>query len=313
MIELLGIEISQQALLIGIVTGLAYAAFAAGFVLIYRSTGVLNFAHGEMGAFGLAVFVLLIANYGLNWWIAFLLAIASCAAAGAVAELIVVRRLFDSPRLVLLIATIGIGQILLVARTLWIPDITTGGPVPTAFTTLWEPTNDLRLQAREITVLLVVPAIVAALGVFLTRTRFGLAVRASASNPDTARVFGTSPRRVSTIVWAISGAFAATTAILIAPFSGVQAALVDDTGQTLAEVLLLRVLIVSLLARMRSIPGVLASGIGVGVIETIVKGNVATTNQTIVDVFMLIAVLVVVLWLARSQREEGGWTLSPRA
>ena len=85
MIELLGIEISQQALLIGIVTGLAYAAFAAGFVLIYRSTGVLNFAHGEMGAFGLAVFVLLIANYGLNWWLAFVLAIASCAAAGAVA------------------------------------------------------------------------------------------------------------------------------------------------------------------------------------------------------------------------------------
>ena len=76
MIELLGIEISQQALLIGIVTGLAYSAFAAGFVLIYRSTGVLNFAHGEMGAFGLAVFVLLIANYGLNWWLAFVLAIA---------------------------------------------------------------------------------------------------------------------------------------------------------------------------------------------------------------------------------------------
>ena len=65
-------------------------------------------------------------------------------------------------------------------------------------------------------------------------------------------------------------------------------------------------MIVSLLARMRSIPGVLVSGIGVGVIETIVKGNVATTNQTIVDVFMLIAVLVVVLWLAVSaQRADG--------
>ena len=44
-------------------TGLTYAAFAAGFVLIYRSTGVLNFAHGEMGAFGLAVFVLLLVDY----------------------------------------------------------------------------------------------------------------------------------------------------------------------------------------------------------------------------------------------------------
>ncbi|MEM8707117.1 MAG: ABC transporter permease, partial [Actinomycetota bacterium] len=312
MIEILGIEIAQQAVLTGLVTGLTYAAFAAGFVLIYRSTGVLNFAHGEMGAFGLAVFVLLIANYGLNWWLAFVLAIAACAAAGAVAELIVVRRLFDSPRLVLLIATIGIGQILLVARTLWIPDITTGGPVPTAFTALWEPTDDLRLQAREITVLAVVPVLVAALGLFLTRTRFGLAVRASASNPDTARVFGTSPRRVSTIVWAISGAFAATTAILIAPIDGVQAALVDDSGQALAEVLLLRVLVVSLLARMRSIPGVLAGGIVVGVVEKIVRDNVATSNRTIVDLFMFVGVLAVVLWLARSQREDGSWTLSPR-
>ena len=116
MIELLGVEISQQALLVGLVTGLTYAAFAAGFVLIYRSTGVLNFAHGEMGAFGLAVFVLLLVNYDVNWWFAFVLAVAACALAGAVVELVVVRRLFDSPRLVLLIATIGVGQILLLAR-----------------------------------------------------------------------------------------------------------------------------------------------------------------------------------------------------
>ena len=312
MIELLGVEISQQALLVGLVTGLTYAAFAAGFVLIYRSTGVLNFAHGEMGAFGLAVFVLLLVNYDVNWWFAFVLAVAACAVAGAVVELVVVRRLFDSPRLVLLIATIGVGQILLLARISWIPDITAGGSIPTAFDVTWEPTDDLRLQAREFTVLLVVPVLIAALGLFLTRTRFGLAVRASASNPDTARVFGTSPRRVSTIVWAISGAFAAATAILIAPLNGTQAALVDDTGQALAEVLLLRVLIVSLLARMRSLPGVLGAGVTVGVVEKVVRDNVATTNQTIVDLFMFLAVLVVVLWLARSQRDESGWSLSPR-
>ena len=312
MIELLGIEISQQALLVGVVTGLTYAAFAAGFVLIYRSTGILNFAHGEMGAFGLALFVLLIVNYDVNWWVAFVLAVAGCALAGAVVELVVVRRLFDSPRLVLLIATIGVGQILLLARVSWIPDITAGGSIPTAFDVTWEPTNDLRIQARELTVLLVVPVLIAALGLFLTRTRFGLAVRASASNPDTARVFGTSPRRVSTIVWAISGAFAAATAILIAPLNGTQAALVDDTGQALAEVLLLRVLIVSLLARMRSLPGVLIAGVAVGVVEKIIRDNVASTNQTIVDLFMFLAVLIVVLWLARSQRDESGWSLAPR-
>ena len=119
MIEVLGVEISQQALAIGLVTGLTYATFAAGFVLVYRSTGVLNFAHGEMGAFGLALFVLFIANYGLSPWLAFALAVMSCTAAGAVVELVVVRRLFTAPRLVLLIATIGVAQILVVARVLW--------------------------------------------------------------------------------------------------------------------------------------------------------------------------------------------------
>ena len=94
MVELLGITIGQQSLVLGLVTGLTYAAFAAGFVLIYRSTGVLNFAHGEVGAFGVALFVLLLAKYSVNWWLSFVLALAACAAIGMAVELIVIRRLF---------------------------------------------------------------------------------------------------------------------------------------------------------------------------------------------------------------------------
>ena len=123
MIEIAGIEIASQAIVSGLVSGLIYAAFAAGFVLIYRSTGVLNFAQGEQGAFGLALFVLLNANYDVPWWAAFVLAVVGSAVVGALIELLVVRRLFSSPRLVLLIATIGVGQILLLARVAWIPDI----------------------------------------------------------------------------------------------------------------------------------------------------------------------------------------------
>ncbi|NIR37612.1 MAG: branched-chain amino acid ABC transporter permease, partial [Actinobacteria bacterium] len=249
MIEVLGIELGQQSIVIGLITGLTYAALAAGFVLVYRSTGVLNFAHGELGVFGLAIFVMMLVNYRFNWWLAFVLAIAGTALIGMVVELVVVRRLFVSPRLVLLIATIGVGQILTLARVAWIPDINAGGNIPTAFELTWTPTDHLRLQARELTVIFVVPALVALLGLFMTRTRFGLAVRASADNPDTARVYGTSPRRVSTIVWTIAGAFAAATAILTAPLQGVQAATVDDTGNLLVEELLLKVLVVSLLAR----------------------------------------------------------------
>lgn len=308
MIELFGFEFGQQDLVIGLITGLSYAALAAGFVLIYRSTGVLNFAHGEIGFFGLALFVMMVVNYGVSWWLAFAVAVVGTAVIGMLVELIIIRRLFTSPRLVLLIATIGIGQTLTLARVAWIPDITAGGPIPTAFDLSWNPTNDISLASRELVVLLVVPALILALALFMTKTKFGLAVRASADNADTARVYGTSPRRVSTIVWTIAAGFAAVTAILTAPFTILSAAAVDDTGNLLVEELLLRVLVVSLLARMRSLPGVVAAGLSVGVVEKFIRENV--DNGDVVNAWLFIAVLVAVLWLVRGERQDG-WSLSP--
>ena len=309
MIELLGITVGQQSLVLGLVTGLTYAAFAAGFVLIYRSTGVLNFAHGEVGAFGVALFVLLLAQYGLNWWLSFVLALAACAAIGMAIELIVIRRLFTSPRLVVLIATIGVGQIVLFAK-FNLPNVVAPGPISPPFTAVWTPTDHIRLQARELIVLAVIPVLIAALAWFIARTRFGLAVRASASNPDTARVYGTSPRRTSTIVWTISGAFAAATAIFLAPLQGINSAQAGTAA--IAEPLLLRVLVVSLLARMRSLPGTLAAGVAVGVAEALIRSNVDSANRSVVDVYLFVAVLVVVLLVVRSTGLQESWSLAPR-
>ena len=309
MIEFLGITIGQQSLALGLVTGLTYAAFAAGFVLIYRSTGVLNFAHGEVGAFGVALFVLLLAKYSVNWWLSFLLALAACAAIGMAVELIVIRRLFNSPRLVVLIATIGVGQIVFFAK-FRLPSVATPGPISPPFKAIWTPTDHIRLQARELVVLVVVPVLIAALAWFIARTRFGLAVRASASNADTARVYGTSPRRTSTIVWSISGAFAAATAIFLAPLQGINSAQAGTAA--IAEPLLLRVLVVSLLARMRSLPGTLIGGIAVGVAEQLIRSNVDSANRSVVDVYLFLAVLVVVLLVVRSAGEQDSWSLAPR-
>ena len=309
MIEFLGITIGQQSLALGLVTGLTYAAFAAGFVLIYRSTGVLNFAHGEVGAFGVALFVLLLAQYSVNWWLSFALALAACAAMGMAIELIVIRRLFNSPRLVVLIATIGVGQIVLFAK-FRLPSVAAPGPISPPFKATWTPTDHIRLQAREIVVLVVVPVLIAALAWFIARTRFGLAVRASASNADTARVYGTSPRRTSTIVWSISGAFAAATAIFLAPLQGINSAQAGTAA--IAEPLLLRVLVVSLLARMRSLPLTLAGGVAVGVAEQLIRTNVDSANRSVVDVYLFLAVLVVVLLVVRNTGEQESWSLAPR-
>ena len=310
MIEVFGIAVGQQALVLGAVTGLAYAALAAGFVLVYRSTGVLNLAHGEIGAFGAALFVLLLAGYSFGYWLAFALAVLAGAAVAMTAELTVVRRLFRSPRLVLLIATVGLGKIVAFGK-LSLPSVIAPGPIAAPFEAVWTPTDHIRLQAREITVLIVVPVLIAALAWFMARTRFGLAVRASASNPDTARLYGISPRRTSTVVWTVSGAFAAATAILLAPLQGINAAQAGTAA--IAEPLLLRVLVVSLLARMRSLPGVLAGGVAVGVAEQLVRSNAPSADRSVVDLYLFAAVLVAVLLAVRGGRAEGGWSLSPRS
>jgi ABC-type branched-subunit amino acid transport system ATPase component/ABC-type branched-subunit amino acid transport system permease subunit len=306
----LGIAITQQALFYGVVFGLIYAVFAAGFVLVYRCTGVLNFAQGEIGAFGVAIFALFHVQYGVPYWLAFAFATIATAIIGMVIEMSVVRRLFSGPRLVLLIATVGVAQLLLFLR-ISLPNITAGGEFPLPFTGRWEPTGSVVVLPREILVLLVAPVAILALAFFMTRTSFGLAVRASASNADTARVYGISVKRTSTIVWTIAAAFAAITAILIAPLQGITPGNIVAAGAVaIGPSLLLRALVVALIARMRSLPMTLVGGIAVGVFERIVLANVDDRNQSIVDLYLFVAALVLVVFLIRNPRDEAGWSLS---
>ena len=197
-----GLEITQQALFYGAIAGLTYGVLAAGFVLVYRSTGVLNFAQGEIGAFGVAVIGLLAAGYGIPYWLSFALAVATSVLISVVVEMTVVRRLASSSKLVLLIATIGLAQLLLGLRLL-LPDAAASEPFPLPFDISWQMTDTILVVSREVLVLIVAPLTILGLALFMTRTRFGLMVRASASNPDTARVFGISVKQTSTIVWAI--------------------------------------------------------------------------------------------------------------
>jgi ABC-type branched-subunit amino acid transport system ATPase component/ABC-type branched-subunit amino acid transport system permease subunit len=307
----LALELSQQILFQGVIFGLVYAVLAAGFVLVYRSTGVLNFAQGEIGAFGVALFALFTVGYHIPYWLALALAVGATAVIGAVIELTVVRRLFESPRLVLLIATLGVAQLLLFFR-FELPDIGGSGGFPLPFEGRWE-VGDVVVLPRELLVLVVAPLAICALALFMTRTRFGLAVRASASNPDTARIFGISVKRTSTIVWVVAAAFAALTAILVAPLQGVTPGSIVRAGEAaIGPSLLVRALVVSLIARMRSLPATILGGIAVGVGEAVVRANVEGADQSIIDLYLFIATLVLVLFVVRSGRDDASWSLSAR-
>src|SRR5438270_11104098 len=99
-------DISLEIVIIGALTGLTYALLAAGLVLGFRATRVINFAHGEIGAFGAALLAKLVIDEHWNFFLALLLVLAIGGAVGAAVELGVIRRLFRAPRVIVLVATI---------------------------------------------------------------------------------------------------------------------------------------------------------------------------------------------------------------
>ncbi len=254
MITLHGWDVSQQMLLSGIVQGLAYAVLGAGIVLVYRASGVINFAVAAFGTTALAFMAVLLGGGVADWrppfWLAFVIATVAAALAGSLAEWAVIRRLADAPRLVVLVATIGIAQVLLLVALL-LPDVFEGGFFPPLLDWTWTASPELLVQGRDWSVLVVIPVLVLLLGAFLTRTRMGLMVRASAANPEKARLVGIRVFRTANVVWAISAALAAVAAIALAPVRGVSLAGAAAAGGALSYQLLLRALVVALLARMR--------------------------------------------------------------
>src|SRR5207302_5174730 len=111
-----GWSVTPGTIVTGALTGLAYAVLAAGLVLVYRATGVINFAHGEIGAFGAAVLAKLALDEHWNFFLALALVLVIGGVLGGAIELGVVRRLFKAPRLVLLVATIGVSELVFVGE-----------------------------------------------------------------------------------------------------------------------------------------------------------------------------------------------------
>ena len=306
---MLALTFKPDFILRGVVEGLTYSLVALGLVLVYKATRVINFAHGQFGAFGAFLMATLALNYGLPYWLTFPLAVASGAAWGAVTELVIVRRLFSQPRLILFVATLGVSQLILFATAQLPPIFGQSVTFPAAINLdspwmIW----GMRLRGDQLMVLITVPLISLALAYLLTRTRFGQAVRASADNPNAASLAGISVRAVSTQVWIIAGALSAVSAVLIGPIRGANAA---EIGTSLGPSLLLRALAAAMVGRLTSFPLAMLGGIGIGVAEVLLKTNVKTSGIDSLFVFLLL--LILVLWRGRAtDTTEQGWAFSGR-
>jgi ABC-type branched-subunit amino acid transport system ATPase component/ABC-type branched-subunit amino acid transport system permease subunit len=304
----LAFTISEQIVFNGVVRGMVYGLVAIGIVLLFRASGVINFAQGQFGALGASVICVLLVNYGWSFWAALPLAIVIGAALGGLTELLVVRRLFSQPRLLLFVATIGISQVILLLQ-LQLPTIEVNEPFPTPFTSIWE-LGPLSVRGEQLVVLIAVPLIVVGLAFLLQRTRFGLSVRTAADNPSAASLSGVRVKAVSTQVWILAGTLAAFSAVIAAPVLNQRT---SDISNALGPDLLLRGLVAALVGGMVSFPLAVLGGVAIGVIEVMVLTN-SPGSPGIDTLVMFVLLVVLVLFRARSQRaDDAAWTLTPRA
>jgi ABC-type branched-subunit amino acid transport system ATPase component/ABC-type branched-subunit amino acid transport system permease subunit len=289
--------------LLGTIIGLTYGLLAVGLVLIYRTNRIINFAHGHIGAFGAAFFGVAALKWHIPYWVAFVMALFVAAATGAAAEAGVVRRLRNAPRLMSIVATLGIGQFLVLFSSLINTTAAAGSLYPTPDP--WIPAfyvGKLRVTEAYSGMLFLSPLVVIAIAVFLKRSRFGLGIRAAAANPEAARMSGIFASRMSSLAWAIAGALSAFTAILVSPTQGF------ISGDTFGPQLLLTAMTAAVIGRMQNLPIALVGGVGIGIVEQILLWNYPRSSLVQVTLFV---VILVTLLLQRNRagrdEEKGSW------
>ena len=288
---------TQQLVFNGLIDGMVFGLVAMGIVLVYRSTRVINFAVTSLGFLGAGLFALLVAQYNTPLWIGAVVGLSVGVLYGAVIELGIIRRLFTAPRVIVLVATVGIAQLSL---AIWaaLPDIDKPGarfPVPIGSS---HSIGSVRISGPQLSILIVVPLVAVGLGWVLNRTALGKAVKASAENPDLARLDGISPKLVSTAVWAIAGGVATIALVLLGGQAG-SAQNIDNLGPST----LVRALAAAVIAGMVSFPRAFLAGIAIGIVQALVTFNFITAPG-LTDFLLLIAVMIAVYWQSRQGRGE---------
>ena len=241
----------------GIMAGMLYSLVALGFVLIFKASGVFNFAQGVMVLFAALTLVGLMER-GLPVWAALgLTALVMIALAFAI-ERVVLRPLVNQEHIILFMATIGLNFFLEgFGEMLWganVKKLDVGIP-DKSFMFAGMQMNQLELSAGVIAAVLV-----AVLAVFFQKTRIGRALRAVADDHEAALSIGIPLKTIWVVVWSVAGLVAIVAGIMWGAKSGVQFSL---------ALIALKALPVLILGGFESVPGAIAGGLIIGVGEKI--------------------------------------------
>jgi branched-chain amino acid transport system permease protein len=243
----------------GLMTGVMYSLVALGFVLIFKASGVFNFAQGIMVLFAALFFVGFI-ELGWPVWLSFVVTIAVMVLLAFAIERVVLRHLVNQDPIILFMATIGIAFFLEgLGESIWGADVhplNIGIPDDSIFL------GEVLIQQNDLFAAVVAGVLVGVLGFFFTYTKIGRALRAVADDHQAAMSVGIPLNHIWVIVWAVAGFVALVAGIMWGAKLGVQFSL---------SIIALKALPVLILGGFTSIPGVIVGGLIIGAGEKIAE------------------------------------------
>jgi ABC-type branched-subunit amino acid transport system ATPase component/branched-subunit amino acid ABC-type transport system permease component len=288
-------EIIRFALL-GLGAGGVYLFAGQGLLLVYRGSGIINFAQGAMGMVGAFTFYELRELHGLPTALAFAVAVAATAVLGVLVHFGVMRPLRHAPAVARLLGPLAVLAVLLaVANIRYGNDFLPFPPVLPTDTV--EPFADTALGLDRIVIFALGLALTGALALHLRLSKFGLATQAVAENQQTAASYGVSPEFVAGLNWAIAGALAAVAAILTASLSGVLSA-------SALVLLVLPGLAAALVGGFRSFILTAAGAIAIGIAESEMARYVTTPGASKSVPFLIIVAALILRGRALPLRDE---------
>ncbi len=252
-----------EVLVGGLLSGVMYSLVALGFVLIYKASGVFNFAQGSMLFFAAMTCAGLVAK-GMPLWAAALVALVVMVALGLLVEKFVLRPLIAQPEISLFMATIGLSFVIEgLAQIIWGSGVhkLELGVEDMPLEALMDKTG-MAISQFDLMAAVVAAALVSGLAVFFSKTKVGRALRAVADDHQAALAVGIPLQQIWGIVWGVAGFVALVAGMLWGSRNGVQFALT-----TLA----LKALPVLIIGGFTSVPGAIVGGLIVGASEKLAE------------------------------------------
>jgi branched-chain amino acid transport system permease protein len=253
-----------ETILSGLMAGVMYSLVALGFVLIFKASGIFNFAQGVMCLFAALTFAGIMEKTGVPWPVAFVLTIGVMVVVAWAVERLVLRHLVNQEPIILFMATIGLAYVLEgIGDIVWGSDVKVLDiGLPSGASDWLLDTYNIYVDKLEVFAALIAALLVGVLAIFFQKTRIGRALRAVADDHQAALSVGISLQTIWVIVWSVAGFVALVAGTMWGVKSGVQFSL---------SLIALKALPVLILGGFTSIPGAIVGGLIIGVGEKLAE------------------------------------------